>query len=235
MRLRPSTWPHWLLRTLHWAVPFGASTILYVLAYATSRWLFNVIITTERIPYDFALMVAISYLLFAASRRIWAYLILLTVLVAVAYIGSAAKITYLGRPIMPDDVYNVSALFRILGPWGWPIVALPLGTIVGLFLFNLRLRGTLRKTALSALFVLPGAAAAESPTLYHAMDQFWGNTPWDQRENFVWRGGTVHLTQELLRSFATRQPPPKSDDVTAAIERRRAAAGLPSVSGSGVQ
>ena len=235
MRLRPSTWPRWLHRTLHWLTPLGASCVLYALAYGVCRWGFDVIITTERIPYDFALMTAISYLLFAASRRIWVYLILLTVLVAVAYVGSAAKITYLGRPIMPDDVYNVSALFRILGPWGWPIVALPLGTIVGLFLFNLRLRGRLRKTALAGLFVLPAGAAAESPTLYHAMDQFWGNTPWDQRENFVWRGGTVHLTQELLRSFATRQPPPKPDDVTAAIERRRAAAGLPSISGSGVQ
>jgi hypothetical protein len=66
----------------------------------------------------------------------------------------------------------------------------------------------------------------ESPALYQAMDQFWGNTPWDQRENFVWRGATVHLTQELLRAVATRQPPPKADDVNAAIERRRAAAGL---------
>jgi len=229
MQLRPSTWPRWLLRTLHWLVPLGASTVLYGLAYGICRWTFDVAITTERIPYDYALMVAISYLLFAASRRIWAYLVLLTVLVGVAYIGSAAKITYLGRPIMPDDVYNVSALFRILGAWGWPIVALPLGAIVGLFFFNLRLRGRLRKTALSALFVLPAGAAAESPTLYHAMDQFWGNTPWDQRENFVWRGGAVHLTQELLRSIATRQPPPKADDVSAAIDRRRAAAGLPAV------
>src|SRR5256885_550572 len=111
----------------------------------------------------------------------------------------------------------------------------PLGAIVGLFLFNLRLRGRLRKTALSALFVLPAGAAAESPALYHAMDQFWGNTPWDQRENFVWRGGSVHLTQELLRSIATRQPPPKADDVSAAIDRRRAAAGLPPISGPGAQ
>lgn len=234
MRLRPSTWPRWLLRTLHWLVPLGASTALYALAYSVCRWGFDVTITTERVPYDYALMVAISYLLFCASRRVWAYLVLLTVLVGVAYVGSAAKIAYLGRPIMPDDVYNISALFRILGPWGWPTVALPLGAIVGLFLFNLRLRGRLRKTALSALFVLPAGAAAESPTLYHAMDQFWGNTPWDQRENFVWRGATVHLTQELLRSIATRQPPPKPDDVTAAIDRRRAAAGLPAIE-SGVQ
>ena len=90
-------------------------------------------------------------------------------------------------------------------------------------------------SALSALFILPAGAAAESPMLYHAMDQFWGNTPWDQRENFVWRGATVHLTQELLRSVATRQPPPKPNDVTAAIERRRAAAGLPAITDPGVQ
>ena len=233
--LKPKTWPNWLRRTLHWLIPLVASSALYGGAYAACRWGFDVTITAERIPYDFALMVAISYLLFAASRRVWAYLLLLTVLVGVAYIGSAAKITYLGRPIMPDDVYNVSALFRILGAWGWPVVALPLVAIVGLFVFNLRLSGRLRKTALSALFVLPAGAAAESPTLYHAMDKFWGNTPWDQRENSVWRGATVHLTQELLRSFATRQPPPKADDVSAAIERRREAAGLPAITDPGVE
>jgi len=239
-----STWsnnrPLWLQVGLRWMTPLLASLVLYASAYAVCRWGFDVTITTERIPYDFALMVAIAYLLFAASRRVWAYLLLLSVLVGVAYVGSAAKITYLGRPIMPDDVYNVSALFRILGPLGWIVVALPLGAIVGLFLFNLRLSGKLRKTALSALIVLPAGAAVESPTLYQAMDQFWGNTPWDQRENFVWRGGAVHLTQELLRAVATRQPPPRADDVGAAIARRRAAAGLdpsisPTTTDSGVQ
>ena len=212
---------------LRWLTPLAASIALYAAVYSVCRWVFDVQIVWERMPYDFALLTAIAYVLFAASRRIWAYLLLLTVLVGVVYIGSAAKIAYLGRPIMPDDIYSVSALFRILGAWGWVIVAVPLGTIGALFLFNLRLTGRLRKTALSALFILPAGAAAESPALYHAMDQFWGNTPWDQRENFIWRGATVHLTQELLRAVATRQPPPKADDVTAAIERRRAAAGLP--------
>jgi hypothetical protein len=227
MRLRPSLWPKWLRTTLRWLTPLAASTLLYIVAYSVSRWVFDVQIVWERVPYDFALVVAIAYVLFSASRRVWAYLLLLTAMIGVAYIGSAAKITYLDRPIMPDDIYNVSALFHILGVWGWPIVALPLGAICGLFLYNLRLTGRLRKTALSALFILPAGAAAESPDLYQAMDKFWGNTPWDQRENYVWRGGAVHLTQELLRAVATRQPPPQADDVNAAIDRRRAAAGLP--------
>jgi hypothetical protein len=232
MRFGPSTLsaiePKWLRTTMRWLTPFVAAVALYAFAYATCRWGFDVKIEWERVPYDFGLLLAIAYLLFWASRRIWAYLLLLTVLVGTAYIGSAAKITYLDRPIMPEDIYNVSALFHILGAWGWLVVALPLGAIAGLFLFNLRLTGRLRKTALSALFILPAGAAAESPMLYQAMDKFWGNTPWDQRENFVWRGATVHLTQELLRAVATRKPPPQEDDVSAAIERRRAAAGLPS-------
>jgi hypothetical protein len=230
MRFGPSTLseiePRWLRTTLRWLTPLLASVVLYGAAYAVSRWVFDVKIQWERVPYDFALLTAIAYLLFWASRRIWAYLLLLTVLVGVIYIGSAAKIIYLDRPIMPEDIYNVSALFRILGAWGWVVVALPLAALAGLFLFNLRLTGRLRKTALSALFILPAGAAAESPMLYEAMDKFWGNTPWDQRENYVWRGATVHLTQELLRAVATRKPPPQADDVSAAIERRRAAAGV---------
>jgi hypothetical protein len=216
---------------MRWLIPLLASAILYAIAYSVCRYGFDVKLVASRVPYDFGLLVAIAYLLFAASRRIWAYLVLLSFLVGVAYIGSAAKIAYLGRPIMPDDIYSVSALFRILGVWGWVVVALPLAVIVGLFFFNLRLRGHLRKTALSALFILPAGAAAESAPLYHAMDTFWGNTPWDQRENFVWRGATVHLTQELLRVAANRQKPPKADDVTAAIERRREAAGMDSKTG----
>jgi hypothetical protein len=230
MRFGPSTLseiePKWLRVTMRWLTPLLASAVLYVLAYGVSRWVFEVKIQWERVPYDFALLTAIAYLLFWASRRIWAYLLLLTVLVGVIYIGSAAKITYLDRPIMPEDIYNVSALFRILGAWGWPVVALPLAAIAGLFVLNLRMTGRLRKTALSALFILPAGAAVESPALHQAMDEFWGNTPWDQRENYVWRGATVHLAQELLRAAATRQPPPQADDVSAAIERRRAAAGV---------
>ena len=230
MRFGPSTLseiePTWLRVTMRWLTPLVASGVLYAVVYAVSHWGFGVTIQPERVPYDFALLTAIAYLLFWASRRIWAYLLLLTVLVGVIYVGSAAKIIYLDRPIMPEDIYNVAALFRILGAWGWLVVALPLAALAGLFLFNLRLTGRLRKTALSALFILPAGAAAESPMLYPAMDKFWGNTSWDQRENYVWRGATVHLTQEMLRAFANRQPPPQADEVSAALERRRAAAGV---------
>ncbi len=235
MRLRPSTLPRRLHRILHWLTPLGASIVLYGLAYSVCRWVFDVTITGERIPYDFALMVAISYLLFAASRRIWAYLVLLTVLVAVAYIGSAAKITYLGRPIMPDDVYNVSALFRILGPWGWPIVALPLGAIVGLFLFNLRLRGTLRKNGALGAVRAAGQRRRREPDPLPRHGPVLGQHALGSTREF--RLARRHRASDAgIAAFCRHAPAAaQTDDVTAAIDRRRAAAGLPSISGSGVQ
>ena len=220
-RIKIAGWPKWAV----WLVPLGATTAAYVVAYLVCRFALDTPLVPERIPYDFVLLTGFSYLLFAVSRRLWAYLALLSLLVTALYIGSALKIAYLGRPIMPDDIYSISALFRILGVWGWPVVAVPLVLIFGLFAFNLRLQGLFRKAALSALIVIPTGATVESLPLYQAMDNFWGNTPWDQRENFLWRGGTVHILQETLRSFALRQDPPKSDEVAAALARRLDAAG----------
>ena len=220
-RIKIAGWPRWAVSL----VPLGATTVAYIVAYLACRFGLDTPIVPERIPYDFALLAGLSYLLFAVSRRLWAYLALLFLLVAALYVGSAFKIAYLGRPIMPDDVYSIAALFRILGAWGWLVVAAPLTLIFGLFLFNLRLQGKLRKVALSALIVIPTGATVESLPLYQAMDKFWGNTPWDQRENFLWRGGTVNILQESLRSFALRQDPPESDEVAAALARRLDAAG----------
>lgn len=220
-RIKIEGWPRWAL----WLVPLGATAAAYALAYLTCRFGLDTPLVPQRIPYDFALLTGFSYLLFSVSRRLWAYLALLFLVVGALYIGSAFKIAYLGRPIMPDDVYSIGALFRILGPWGWLVVAAPLALIFALFAFNLRLQGKLRKAALSALIVIPTGATVESLPLYQAMDKFWGNTPWDQRENFLWRGGMVHILQESLRSFALRQDPPQSDDVAAALARRLDAAG----------
>ncbi|MGH6891725.1 MAG: LTA synthase family protein, partial [Dongiaceae bacterium] len=59
--------------------------------------------------------------------------------------------------------------------------------------------------------------------LSSSLDQFFGNTPWDQRENFIWRGGAVHFAQESLRALADRRPAPTVAEVAAAIQRRAAA------------
>lgn len=216
-----------------WLVPIASSAFLYGLAYLLQATLFNVAIVTTRIPADFALFAAMSLLLFAVARRIWPFFILQTLLAGMLYVGSAAKIAIMGRPLMPEDIYSLEAFIRLMGPLGWVVAGIPLLFMLLLFVGNLRLAGRGRRAALSALIVLPVGANAGASPLLGWMDEIWGDKPWDQRENYVWRGGTLHMAQELLRNAALNRPTPSRADVAAILARQDSpqsidiAAGLP--------
>lgn len=203
-----------------WLLPLISSALLYGLCYLLQVSLFNVAIVSARIPADFALFTALSFLLFAIARRIWPFLILQALLAAMLYPGSAAKIAILGRPLMPEDVYSLEAFIRLMGPLGWMVAGIPLLLMALLLIGNLRVTGRGRQAALSALIVLPVSADLGASPLIGWMDALWGDKPWDQRENYVWRGGTVHMAQELIRVAAVSRPVPSLDDVAAALARR---------------
>ena len=203
-----------------WLLPLASSAFLYSICYLLQGSLFNVAIVTARIPADFALFTALSFLLFAIARRIWPFLILQALLAAMLYLGSAAKIAILGRPLMPEDVYSLEAFIRLMGPLGWIVAGIPLLLMTMLLIGNLRVSGRGRQAALSALIVLPVGADLGASPLIGWMDALWGDKPWDQRENYVWRGGTIHMAQELIRVAAVSRPIPALDDVAAALARR---------------
>lgn len=203
-------------------MPVASSVVLYVLAYLLQASLFNVAIVTTRILADFALFTGLSLLLFAVARRIWPFLVLQTLLAAMLYVGSAAKIAIMGRPLMPEDIYSLEAFIRLMGPLGWVVAGIPLALMLLLFFGNLRLAGRGRRAALSALIVLPVGANAGASPLLGWMDAIWGDKPWDQRENYVWRGGTLHMAQELLRNAAISRPAPSRAEVAATLARRAA-------------
>lgn len=213
----------WYLTRRHliWLVPVASSLVLYGVAWLLQAWLFNVTIVTARLPADFALFTVISLLLFAVARRVWPFLILQTLLTGMLYVGSAAKIAILGRPLMPEDIYSLEAFIRLMGPLGWLVAGMPLLLMALLLLGNLRLRGRGRQAALGALIVLPIGANAGSVPLIGWMDDIWGDKPWDQMENYVWRGGSVNMLQELLRVASVTKPAPGRDAVAAAIARRQ--------------
>jgi phosphoglycerol transferase MdoB-like AlkP superfamily enzyme len=159
------------------------------------------------------------------SRRVWPFLLLQTLYFAVFYAASAFKISMLGRPIMPEDVHNLGALIEILGTIGWVAIALPLVLLVGLLIFNLKFRAKPAQAGWALLIAVPLGAASDPSPLSSSLDSFLGNTPWDQRENFIWRGGAMHFAQESLRALAVRRPAPSEEEVLAAIHRRAAASG----------
>ena len=210
-----------------WLIPVISTSVLYALGYAIPALFFGIFIKPDRVPFDFALQLVLALLVFTVSRRVWAFLLLQTLLVGVLYIGSAIKTVMLGRPIMPEDMHNLSALLRILGPVGWMLVGLPLALIAGLFLFNLRLRGRSTKAAWCVLMAMPlSASVGPGPQfLEQALDQAFNNFPWDQRENYIYRGGTLNFVQESVRAIAERRPAPTEAEIRSAVARRQTASG----------
>lgn len=208
-----------------WLVPFVSTAVLYLLGYGIPALFFGIYIKPERIPADFGLQLALALLVFAVSRRIWAFLLLQALLIGVLYIGSAIKTALLGRPIMPEDMHNVSALIHILGTKGWLLVGLPLAAILGLFVFNLRLRGRLTAAAWGVLIALPVGAAAGPHVIEQTLDKAFNNFPWDQRQNYIYRGGTINFVQESVRAVAEAKPAPSDAEVRNAVARRQLAEG----------
>jgi len=207
---------------LRWLVPALSTAILYAIVYLCAWKFFQVKIVPRRAIWDLALQTAFAYALFALSRRVWPFLLLQALLLAALYIGSAMKIAVLGRPIMPDDVDAMSALIEILGSLGWLAIVAPLLLMAGLFVGNLRIRGVPPVAGALGLAFCAAALVGVPQPISRALDWRFGNTEWDQRENYVWRGAGIHLLQETARQLAQRQPPPSASVAVAAADRRLA-------------
>jgi hypothetical protein len=207
-----------------WA-PLLAANLLYALSVLMAALIFDVVLEPVGFLLDFVAFNILVLLLFLCSRRGWVCVLLLALLTGVFVVGSAAKIALLGRPIMPEDVHSVAALVRIMGPMGWLIVALPLGLTLLLLIGNLRVNSRASAAALLVLCLAPLAVAPVATEALRLADRHIGNAPWDQRQNFVERGPTLHMLQETLRAYALIQPPPGEADVAEAIDRLRGAAG----------
>jgi phosphoglycerol transferase MdoB-like AlkP superfamily enzyme len=214
-----------VLARWRWAVPIASTVMLYAIAYVVCWAVFGIKIVESRVPYDLGLNLLLALLVFSVSRRVWPFLLLQSLYFAVFYVASALKVAMLGRPIMPEDIHNLGALVEILGMLGWVAVALPLAVLIGLLLFNLTFRARPAQAGWALLIALPLGAASDPTPLSNSLDKFFGNTPWDQRENFIWRGGAVHLAQESLRAVSSRRPAPTEAEVVAALRRRAAASG----------
>ncbi|WP_374655310.1 LTA synthase family protein [Dongia sp.] len=208
-----------------WRIPVLVVGVCYLAAYAVSALAFGVVVEPHRALIDLLFLAAAGRLILAFSRRVWAYAALMALLIGAFFIGSSAKIALLGRPVMPDDIYSVVALVRIMGWLGWVVVALPLLLMAGLLVGNLKFAGRRAKASLAAFIALPLACGFFAEGALRGADIAIGNHPWDQRENFTMRGPALHILQETLRAYATGKPAPTEAEVAAALDRIDAKAG----------
>jgi phosphoglycerol transferase MdoB-like AlkP superfamily enzyme len=208
MRIPPT-----LLRNL---LPVVSTAFFYGLFYLISGLRFSVLINPGAVPFDFLLQLILAYVLFALSRRLWVFVLLQGFVMGLLYIGNAVKISFFGGPIMPDDLYALRYLLEVLEGWQFLAAALPLAAIAALLLFNFTLRHWSAYLA-SVLLILLGLTLVYQPAaVLEPLDDYFGNSVWDQHSNYIYRGATLYSLQESARYFADAQVPPDRDRALAA-------------------
>jgi phosphoglycerol transferase MdoB-like AlkP superfamily enzyme len=196
---------------LKYFLPVISTAFFYALYYLISSLQFDVHIKPAAVPFDYLLQLIVAYVLFALSRRLWVFVLLQGLLMGVLYVGNAVKISFFGGPIMPDDVYALRSLLLVLEGWHFIAAALPLAAIVALLLFNFTLRHWSAYLA-SMLVILLGMTLAYKPAaILEPLDRYFGNSVWDQRSNYLYRGATLYSLQEGARYFADAHIPPDRD------------------------
>ncbi|RCX30266.1 LTA synthase family protein [Thioalbus denitrificans] len=200
-------------------LPVASTAIFYAIYYLVSALQFDVSIAYRAVPYDFLLQLLVAYALFALSRRKWVFVVLQGLLMAVLYVGNAVKISFFGGPIMPDDVYALRSLLLILEGWQFLAAALPLAMITALLLFNFTLRHWSAYLASMVLILLGVTLVYKPAAILEPLDRRFGNSVWDQRSNYLYRGATLYSLQEGARYFADADEPPDRDAALAAANR----------------
>jgi len=192
-------------------LPLLSTTLLYVLYYLISTFKFDVQILTASVPYDYLLQLVVAYALYALSKRVWIFLVLHALLMGVLYVGNAVKISFFGGPIMPDDVFALQSLLLILDGWRFFAAAIPLAAIASLLLFNFTMRHWSAYLASLAVILLGITVVYKPATILDPLDGYFGNSVWDQRSNYVWRGATLYTLLESARYFAAAEVIPDAD------------------------
>ncbi len=200
-------------------LPVFSTAIFYGLFYLISSLHFDVPIKPAAVPFDFLLQLLVAYILFALSRRLWVFVLLQGALMGVLYVGNAVKISFFGGPILPDDVYALRALLLVLDGWHFIAAALPLAAVIALLLFNFTLRHWSAYLA-SLVVILFGITLVYKPAaILEPLDRHFGNSVWDQRSNYIYRGATLYSLQEGARYFADARLPPDRDLALSAATR----------------
>jgi phosphoglycerol transferase MdoB-like AlkP superfamily enzyme len=200
-------------------LPLFSTTLLYALYYLVSTFKFDVQILPGSVPYDYLLQLAIAYVIYALSKRVWAFLLIHALLMGLLYIGNAVKISFFGGPIMPDDVFALHSLFLILDGWRFFAAAIPLAAVASLVLFNFTMRHWSSYLASLAIILLGITVAYKPASILEPMDGYFGNSVWDQRSNYVWRGATLYTLLETSRYFAAAEVIPDADKAGEAAEK----------------
>jgi len=197
--------------------PLLVGSLWYLAGWLGSSLLFNEGPWPAAIAADLGLQLCVAVALFYALRSRIAFVLLVGILTAFLHLGHAAKLSLLGGPMVPDDLFALHALLLIAPPWQrWLLLGLGAAAL-GLLLLGIDWRRRRGQLGVALLGLLAGGVVLAGAPLSHWMDQQFGHVEWDQARNYHQRGPGIYTTQELARFFADRRPTPTSAQVARAL------------------
>ena len=206
-------------------LPVAWMAALYgLLAVAVARTM-GVRLEPVAILLDLGLHLAFAAFVGLLARRTWLAIVIVTVVATVVTVGNALKIMILGAPIVPDDLDGAYALAMIAPrPLGIAMAA-GLFAVCALLLASLTLRPRAAWIAVAAVAGVFGLSAAAPGPVVASLDQVFGHSEWNQRENYERRGPLLYLAMESARDAARSKAPPAAGavaDAAAGLSRNLA-------------
>lgn len=167
---------------------------------------------------DFLGNLAVALIAFALTRKLH-YALLLSGLTIVGFqLANAGKLAILGTPASPDDFFNAQNLFFLTDGWKRYLMMLIAASPLILALLLIPFRRPATWLVLLIIGSTSALAVHHSESLQIALDARFGNSVWNQPENFRKRGLVLHLTQESIRTAAKVGKHPDRDAVLAATD-----------------
>ncbi len=128
---------------------------------------------------------------------------LLTAVVVIGFqMANGGKLSVLGTPVSPDDLINIKNVFYLTDGWKRVVLMLLAATPLLATLWLIPFR---RRSAWVVLATLTGVAFLinhYSEPLRVKLDDRFGNSVWNQPDNFKQRGLALHIAQESVRTLA---------------------------------
>lgn len=151
---------------------------------------------------DFFGNLVISLICLGLTHSTVRCLVLSTIAITLLQLSNALKLTILGTPISPDDFINVKNLFILWdGVLLWVLIALAVLPAL-LMVILTRWRRPLSWLTLGIVAACVPLGVLYSAELKTTLDKRFGNSVWNQPENFRKRGLGLHIVQETVRTIS---------------------------------
>jgi phosphoglycerol transferase MdoB-like AlkP superfamily enzyme len=202
-----------------WLAALSFVAIWYLALRTGIELLLGTKIWSDALWRDLTTHLLIGALLFGMAASLARFCLASAALFTALTLANALKLSTLGGPLMPDDFLAARNLLFLLE--GWPLVGAVLMVVVPTVLLwrSIAWRRLRTWVNVGAIVLAGGLLTAFAQPVSSALDARFGNSVWNQQDNYASRGLPLHLLQESVRALARREPPPESTEIALALDR----------------